>query len=402
MATSFTFQLIAEVNVGIERLFTDEYASLLRGKRIGLITNQTAVDHKMESTIDLLKRHAADGGYKVTALFAPEHGLTGIQYASAEVLHQQDADGIPIYSLHGSSRRATPEMLQNIDILIYDIQDIGSRSYTYISTLFYAMEEAVKRKLTVVVLDRPNPINGLVVNGPMLEEQLRSFVGYINVPYCHGMTIGELALFFNAEYQINCPLVVVKMSGWKREMSFPQTGLPWVPTSPNIPEPTTPLYYPMTGILGELQIVSIGIGYSLPFKIVGAPWIDAKQFAESLNAQRFPGVLFSPFYYRPFFGRFAHEDCQGVLITVTNPRLYQPVAIQYLLIGMLKNLYPIPFLQALDAAKDRLAMFNKVNGTEKVYRILRDEKYTVWKLKALHEKERAVFQTKRLKYLLYQ
>ena len=214
-------------------------------------------------------------------------------------------------------------MLKDVDILIYDIQDIGSRSYTYITTLFYVMEEAAKAQIPLIVLDRPNPINGLLVEGPMLNERWRSFIGYVNVPYCHGMTVGELALFFNAEYQIGCKLEVIQMQGWKRWMHFEDTGLAWVPTSPHIPEADTPLFYASTGIIGELGIVSIGIGYSLPFKVVGAPWIRAQEFATAMNAQRLPGVHFMPYHFKPFYGLYKEKQCQGVLIRITDPHVFK-------------------------------------------------------------------------------
>lgn len=388
-----------KVIVGADNLFTEDYVQLLKGHKIGLVTNHTAVNRKMRSTIDLLKDRSKTHQYSIVALFAPEHGITGRAYASESIQDEKDLDGIPIYSLHGKTRRPTDEMLKDVTLIVYDIQDIGSRSYTYMTTLFYVMEEAAKREIPVVVLDRPNPINGIVVDGPMLEEKWRSMVGYVNVPYCHGMTAGELARLFNVEYKIGCKLDVVPMRGWNRQMSFQGTGLAWVPTSPNIPEATTALYYPTTGLLGELQIVNIGIGYTLPFKLVGAPWIDAKSFAKNLNAQKFPGVFFEPFYFRPFYGRFAHEDCQGVLIVVTHPLKYKPVCTQYLLIGMLKSMYPEKFQEAVSSAKDRKEMFCKVNGTEEIYRIMTEEKNIVWKLRAFHEKEREAFASVRRKYL---
>lgn len=389
-----------QVKVGAELLFTKKYVHLIKGKRLGLITNHTAVNSKMISTIDLLKSHAKEHDFTLTALFAPEHGITGSIHATETVHDEKDPDGIPIYSLHGSTRRPTDKMLSKIDVLLFDIQDIGSRSYTYSTTLFYAMEEAAKRKIPVVVLDRPNPINGLVIDGPMLEEKWRSMVGYINIPYCHGMTIGELARFFNAEYKIQCQLDVVPMKGWQRSMTFQDTGLPWIPTSPYVPEATTAFYYPTTGILGELKMVNIGIGYTLPFKLVGAPWIDAKLFAERLNQQKFPGVYFEPFYYKPFYGRYAHEECEGVLIVVTDPLVYKPVSTQYLLIGMLKSMYPAKFKTALANSIDQKSMFCKVNGTDKIYQIISEEKNIVWKLRSFQEKERDEFAALRKKYLI--
>lgn len=392
--------LAGQVQTGIDSLFCKEYAELLRGKQIGLVTNHTAINSRHQTTIDAFKVQGPVYGCILKALFAPEHGLNGAQHADEKVQNGIDADGIPVYSLHGTYRRPTKEMLKNLTLLVYDMQDIGSRSYTYISTLFYVMEEAAKAGIPLVVLDRPNPINGLTVDGPMLEPQWRSFVGYVNVPYCHGMTVGELALYFNGEYKVGCHLTVVPMKGWNRSMTFAETGLTWVPTSPQIPEADTALFYPITGLLGELQMVNIGIGYTKPFKLVGAPWIDAESFAKHLNGQNFPGVYFHPFYYRPFFGRFAHEDCGGVLIVVTDARIYLPLATQYLILGMLKSLYPEKFQKMLKASAKREEMFNKVNGTAEVYRILKNEKYVTWKLRELHKKERSAFMQKRNNYLI--
>lgn len=388
------------VKVGIDLVFNEDYLPYLKGKRIGLVTNQTAINSKKQSTLEVIKRKAEVYNYKLVALFAPEHGLHGDYYGETEFENTTDEDGTPIYSLHGRTRRPTDEMLKNIDLIIYDIQDIGVRSYTYETTLFYVMEEAAKRKISVMVLDRPNPINGVTVDGPMLEEKWRSFVGYINVPYCHGMTIGELATFFNKEYKVNCHLAVVPMEGWNRKMSFLQTGLQWIPTSPNIPEATTALYYPTTGILGELPLVNIGIGYTLPFKLVGAPWISADVFAQKLNEQKFPGVYFKPYYFRPFYGRYAHENCQGVLVLITNPLSYRPVSTEYLLIGILKSLYPAKFKEIMDnMPNNRKEMFCKVCGTDVIYNMLQDSTPIVWKLRDFHQSERDQFLKIRKKYL---
>lgn len=389
-----------KVKTGIDRLMEDEFAPLLKGKRVGLITNQTGVNHRFESTVDILKANAKAKGYTLVALFAPEHGINGSAYAYQSIEEAQDLDDLPIYSLYGKTNRPTTEMLRNINLLIYDIQDIGTRSYTYIATMFYAMEEAAKRGIPFLVLDRPNPINGIVVDGPILDEKWRSPIGYVDVPYCHGMTVGELARYFNGEYEIGCKLEVIPMQGWKRTMSFQDTGLPWIPTSPYIPEATTPFFYPTTGILGELQLVNIGIGYTLPFKVVGAPWINAKHFASQLNGQKFSGVRFEPFYFRPIYGRYKGEACQGVLICVTDPINFKPVSTQYLLLGMLKSLYPEKFKDAIAAAKKKKETLCKLNGIEEVYRLIIEEKHIAWKLCTLHEKERASFLQKRKQYLL--
>lgn len=390
----------AKVKVGLDRLMEEPYAALLKGKKIGLITNHTAVNGKQQSSVTVLKTHAAAKGYKLIALFAPEHGITGAAYASEGVDQTKDADNLPIYSLYGKTRRPTDAMLKDINLLIFDIQDIGARSYTYITTMFHAMEEAAKHNIAFLVLDRPNPINGTTVDGPMLESKWRSSIGYINVPYCHGMTVGEIARFFNEEYKIGCKLDVVPMKGWKRQMTFQDTGLAWIPTSPYVPEPSTPFFYSTTGIIGELKLVNIGIGYTLPFKLIGAPWIKAPQFAKALNDQKFPGVHFEPFYYRPMYGRCAKEDCQGVLIMITNTQRFKPVSTQYLILGTLKNLYPKEFQAAIEKMKKHKPTICTLNGTEEIYRLITEEKSITKKLCAVNEKEREAFLVKRQKYLI--
>jgi uncharacterized protein YbbC (DUF1343 family) len=383
------------VSLGIDRFFAEGYMSALKGKRVGLIVNHTSVNRQMRSLLSLFQEKYPE--IAIAAIFSPEHGLKGNCYANEKVDHGEEAS-IPVFSLYGETRRPTEAMLQGIDVLIYDIQCIGIRAYTYPTTLFYVMEEAAKRAISVIVLDRPNPINGLTVDGPMLAPEWRSFIGYINVPYCHGMTIGELASFFNAEYQVGCKLQVVPMKGWRRSMSYRDTGLIWIPPSPNVPEPDTPLFCPMTGMLGELHLVNIGIGLSLPFKIVGAPWIQAASFAEALNKQKLPGVHFQPFSFRPLWGLYKGLDCEGVLIQITDAKAVKPLAVQYLILGMLKSLYPKEFLKALgNFGKD---LFCKVNGTSAIYDIISQEKYPAWKLIEFQTLERKNFLEKRKIYLL--
>lgn len=393
-------KIFKKVKVGVDQLLLQENAKLLKGKKIGLITNQTAIGSDFKSTVEILKSGALKGDYQLIALFAPEHGINGAAYAFQSVAESKDLDNIPIFSLYGDTKRPSEEMLKNIDLLIFDIQDIGSRSYTYISTMFYAMEEAAKKNISFLVLDRPNPINGVIVDGPMLETKWRSQIGYINIPYCHGMTVGELARFFNSEYQINCKLEVVPMKDWKRSMTFSDTGLPWIPTSPYVPEMDTPLYYSTTGILGELRLVSIGIGYTLPFKLVGAPWINAEQFALNLNNQKFPGVWFQPFYFKPMFGRFAKLDCQGVLIVVTDPLKFKPMSTQYLILGMLKSLYPQQFQESLKVAGKYKDTLCRLSGTDEILRIMMEEKNIIWKLCTYQLKGREEFLARRQKYLI--
>ncbi|MBS0653351.1 MAG: DUF1343 domain-containing protein [Verrucomicrobia bacterium] len=390
-----------KVELGVDVFFKEGVVKELKGKRVGLVTNQTGVDSQLRSTVDLFLDYA--GEIKLVALFAPEHGINGQAYAWEHVEDKKSVPGIPIYSLHGTTRRPTSKMLEGIDVLVYDIQDIGCRSYTYTTTLFYVMEEAAKKRIPVIVLDRPNPINGVIIDGPMLEEKWRSFIGYVNVPYCHGMTVGELARFFNEQYKIGCKLKVVLMKGWKRSMSYKDTGLHWVPTSPHIPEADSPLFYATTGILGELSLVNIGVGYTLPFKVIGAPWINGQELADRLNAQQLPGVFFFPFHYRPFYGAYKGKDCEGVMIMVTNEQTYRPVVVQYMMLGLLKNLYPKQInakLSSLEASKKNL--FCKANGNEEMFSILNREKYVAWKLILYQKEEREMFRKERKKYLMYQ
>ena len=328
-----TISSYSSVELGVDLFFQSSLTSTLKGKRIGLVTNHTGVNKQLNSTFELFLQNQK--GLTLAAVFAPEHGFFGHIAADKEVKSEK-ISGIPIYSLYGKTRRPTEEMLKNIDVLIYDIQDIGVRSYTYASTLYYVMEEASKKNIPVIVLDRPNPLGGNIVDGPSLEEAFRSFIGYIDVPYCHGMTIGELALYFNAEYKIKCSLQVVPMKGWKRSMLFAETDLNWIPTSPYIPEADTPLFYATTGLIGELGLVNIGVGYSLPFKVIGAPWIKAEEFANKLANQNFLGVKFVPFQFTPHFGLYKGELCKGVLIVILDKKEFTPVKLQHGILGILK------------------------------------------------------------------
>ncbi|MBS0648276.1 MAG: DUF1343 domain-containing protein [Verrucomicrobia bacterium] len=388
-----------KIQLGVDVFFQEERYLDLKGKKVALLTNHTGVDGQQKPTLELLQQVEKD--FKIVALFSPEHGLTGVAYAAENVGHKKEGK-VQCYSLHGNYRRPTPEMLKGIDVIIYDIQEIGCRSYTYATTLFYVMEEAAKRGIEVMVLDRPNPMGGLLVDGPMLHDDSRSFLGYVNVPYCHGMTIGELARFFNEEYRVKCRLKVVPLQGWKREMTFQETGLVWIPTSPQIPEADTPFFYPATGLLGELQLVSIGIGYTLPFKVVGAPWIDAKAFVKALNLQKLKGVKFLPFHFKPYFGPYKGEECHGVRILITDAKQFRPVSIDYMIMGVLKSLYPQEVVKRLKALPEKKrALFCKANGNTDILNLLLQEKYPGWKMVSFEKEERKAFLEKRQKYLLY-
>ncbi len=395
------FSLYAEpkVKLGVDVFFEKALFKKFSNKKIGLITNHTGVDSHFRTTVDLFLEQKED--LSISAIFCPEHGLEGFAFANEQVNSYQK-ENLTIYSLFSESRRPTEKMLKEIDVLIYDIQEIGSRTYTYATTLFYVMEAAAEHKIPVVVLDRPNPLGGDLIDGPMLQDVLRSFVGYVNVPYCHGMTIGELALFFNSEYSVNCDLQVIPMQGWKRSMTYMDTGLQWIPTSPYIPEPDTPFYYASTGILGELRLVNIGVGYTLPFKVIGAPWIKSKEFADILNQQNLPGVQFVPFTFRPFYGLYKGEVCQGVKIIITSYSDYKPLSVQYLLLGILKSLYPKEFAKRVkDLSPEKIKIFAQLNGNSEFFDWLKNEKYVAWKFLQFQKEERATFLSKREKYLLY-
>lgn len=389
------------VKLGVDVFFDEGLEVSLKGKRIGLITNQTAINRSFLTTLDLFKNNSK---CSVVAVFAPEHGFYGEAYAYEKVKDQKMGP-IPIYSLHDQTRRPNDKMLEEVDVLVYDIQDIGSRSYTFLSTLCYCMEEAAKKGIKFIVLDRPNPLGGELVDGPLMHEKWRSFIGYPNVPYCHGMTIGELARFFNGEHRIGCDLEIIPMKGWKRSMRYRDTDLPWVPTSPQIPEEDTPFFYPATGLIGECSILSVGIGYTLPFKVVGAPWLDAEKFAERLNAQNLPGVHFQPFHFRPFFGKYKLETCHGVRLILTEPKKFLPFTTQYTIIGVVKFLYPEKFheaIQYIHALKSREERFNKLNGNDLFLKFLSEEQFFVWKIREVLNKDREKFLQIRKKYLIPQ
>jgi uncharacterized protein YbbC (DUF1343 family) len=251
----------------------------------------------------------------------------------------------------------------------------------------------------VVVLDRPNPLGGKYVDGPMIDEGMRSFLGYINVPYCHGMTVGELAKFFNEEYHVGCQLTVIPMHGWRRWMRFDQTGLCWIPTSPNVPEPTTPSFFPAVGLIGELQAFGIGGGCSLPFKIVTAPWIEGQKMANSLQRGGLPGIHFQPIRIKPLCGKYQGKVCEGVLLLVTDWEKYNPIHVQFWIFDVLKRLYPKKIKEIFSSSSTE-TLFDTVAGTKKVREITLREEVPYSALIKLHAEEREKFMKTRQKYLI--
>ena len=354
------------VETGLEILVKSRF-EILKDKKVGLITNPTGVDKNLRTCIDLIFKAP---GVKLTSLYGPEHGVRG-EYTAGEIIGSttDPLTNLKVYSLYGNTRKPTKEMLEGIDVLVYDIQDIGSRSYTFISTLGLAMEAAAENNIPFIVLDRPNPLGGIRIEGPLVQPGFTSFVSQYPIPYIHGMTVGELAMFLNGEgllkNGVRCNLKVIKMSGWKREMCFEETGLPWVPSSPHIPQASTCDFYPATGIIGELYVASIGVGYTLPFQTFAAEWINADSLAQNLNSLGLPGLIFRPVHYKPYYSVSQGKIVNGVQIHIMDKKTAQLSLIQFYILQEAHKLWPGKDVFAL-CDKARLEMFDKVCGTDMV------------------------------------
>ena len=398
-----TCQLQAIVKTGADVLFSGNLRQLT-GKRIGMLTHQAAHHQAGRATWQTLLARA--GPYRVEALFGPEHGLFGQSHAYSKIADESISAGpgapfVKIYSLYGEHRRPTPEMLANLDLLVVDLQDVGLRCYTYISTLFYTMEAAAAAHLPVLLLDRPNPLGGEVVDGPTVELPLRSFLGCAQIPWCHGMTLGELARFFNHHYKLKCDLTIVPMQGYRRAMTFEQTGLTWIPTSPQIPEASTPIYYASTNLVGELSLTSIGVGYTLPFKVIGAPLINAGALQSQLSNFRVPELQVHSFQFTPFFSKFSGARCQGVLLHLVPGPQWRPFQLQLKIMLALKALDKTAFEGALARLQARRLPFDKLCGTQQVLDALRASHPSAMdQLVARIERDRRDFFQLRKPYLL--
>lgn len=339
--------------LGIEVLL-EQRLDLLRGKRVALVTNATGLDSQLRSDVD---RFAVHPDFELVALFGPEHGVRGDVQAGDKVASSRDAvTGLPVHSLYGEHREPTPSMLAGIDVIVFDIQDVGTRFYTYPYTLAGVMRSAKQAGIPVVVVDRPDPLGGLLIEGPVLDPALASFVGLFPIPLRHGMTIGELAMLFNAEFGIGAELHVVAMQGWQRRDEPLRGALPWVPPSPNMPTPDTALVYPGMGLL-EGTNVSEGRGTTRPFETVGAPWVDARALAERLNALQLPGVRFRPSWFTPSFSKHAGKVCGGVQLHVTDRAAFRPVRTGIAVLKALHDQHPkdFHFLPGEPSFFDRLA-----------------------------------------------
>ena len=323
--------------VGIDVLAAQKFAPL-RGKHVGLITNHTGLDANGKTTIDLLT-HAS--GVQLVALFSPEHGLVG--RADEKITSTKDpSTGLPIYSLYGDTRRPTDAMLAGIDALVFDVQDAGVRFYTYTSTMAYCMEEAAKRNIAFFVLDRPNPIGGDIIEGPVTDADKTGWLSYLPLPVRYGLTIGELAQFFNAENHINCDLHVIAMKNWHRNFFFDTTGIRWIPPSPNLRTTKGAILYPGIEIL-QNGGVSVGRGTQAPFEEFGAPWLDGEGVAAALNERHLPGVRFSSAPFIPVSGLYAGKRCGGVAIRVTDRAAMRSMRIGIEIATLLHKRYPKEF-----------------------------------------------------------
>jgi uncharacterized protein YbbC (DUF1343 family) len=392
----------AIVKPGIEVL-RDGGFKQLQGKRVGLVTNPSGIDNNLKSTVDIL--HEAPG-VKLVALFGPEHGVRGNAHAGDAVGDAIDpATGIKMYSLYGKTHKPTAEMLRDIDVLVYDIQDIGCRSYTFYATMGVCMEACAEQGKEFMVLDRPNPLGGNKVEGNLVEDGYFSFVSKYAIPYLYGLTPGELARFLNEEGLIkgHAKLTVIPMEGWTRNMKFRDTGMPWVAPSPQIPAPENAFFYPVSGILGELYIFNTGIGYTLPFECFAASWIDAEELSKRMNALNLPGMRFRPINYKPFFALSVAVDktlqeVHGVQTYITDLDKANLVLTQFYFLQVIHEMYPDK--QLFEQNTKRYNMFDKVCGTKEI-RERFCKRYRVDDIVEYFNKDTEAFKARSSRYYLY-
>lgn len=387
----------ATVQTGIEVLRADGF-KLLEGKRVGLTTNPTGVDSHLKSTIDILWEAE---NVNLVALYGPEHGVRGNVHAGDVVDNEVDKKtGLKMYSLYGKTKKPNKEMMDEIDVMVYDIQDNGCRSYTYISTMGMLMEACIEHGKELIVLDRPNPLGGEKIEGCLVEDGYISFVSQFKIPYLYGQTPGELALYLNAtDYENKCKLTVVEMKGWERDMTWDETGLEWIVASPHVPHGQSAVFYPVTGIFGEFGYISIGVGYTLPFEVMGAPWISADTLAEAMNALELPGLEFRPIYYKPYYSTFQGELCQGVQIHILDYEKARLSEIQFLVVQELMRLWPEKDWFQLCNQK-RFGMFDKVCGTNKI-REMFGKRYQWEDIREYWYKDVEAYREASSKYYLY-
>ncbi|HLL15364.1 MAG TPA: DUF1343 domain-containing protein [Pyrinomonadaceae bacterium] len=375
---------------GIETFLAD-VPQALRGKRVGLITNHTGIDRSATSDIDLIARHR---DLRLVALLAPEHGIRGTAEAGEKIVDETDhRTGVPVYSLYLSEDRGpTQEMLKDVDVLVYDLQEVGGRTWTYVSTMALSMQAAARKGIPFVVLDRPNPIGGEIVEGALLDPRFKSFVGMYPIPARHGMTVGELATLFNRKYGIGANLIVARVANWRRSQWFDQTGLPWVNPSPNLRSLAALTSYPGS-VYFEGTNLTEGRGTNRPFEQIGAPWLDAREVARVMNERRLPGVRFEAIMMSvsPTTAKYKGQAIPAIRFAITDRRAYRPVRTSLLLIDEIRRRHPRDF--SWTATIDRLT------GSDKVR--LAIESGRLQPLLEEWEREAAEFRESRKPYLLY-
>ena len=393
------------VKTGIEVLRDREFEGL-KGKRVGLVTNPSGVDRYLNSTVDILYNAP---GVELVALYGPEHGVRGDVYAGGHVTDTKDeVTGLPVYSIYGSTRKPTPEMLEGIDVMVYDIQDVGVRSYTFISTLGLVMEACAEKDIEVMVLDRPNPLGGNKIEGCYVESGFFSFVSQYEIPYVYGLTVGELAVMINEEGMnrgqkgnqapAHCKLTVIPMEGWTRDMLYEDTALPWVLPSPNIPFKETPMYYAAAGVCGELYgFMNIGIGYTLPFQVFGATWLDPEKLKSRLESYSLPGVSFRTIYFKPFSGSQKGQLVKGLQYFFTDYESARITETQFYVMQAVAELYPDK--KAFEIISG-YGLFDKVCGTDYV-RTEFQKRYDFTDIKDYWRKDEEAFRELSQRYYIY-
>ncbi len=386
--------MLPDVITGTERLF-NEQAQLIHGRKIGLVTNHSGVDRQLRATADRL--HEASS-CRLTALFGPEHGIRGDAADGASVPTFQDpVTGVTVHSLYGATNRPDVAALAELDLLLFDVQDVGARFYTYLYTMTLSMAACAEAGIPFVVLDRPNPLGGQRLGGCLLAPEFASFVGLYPVPIQYGLTIGEFARLANEEYGIGADLTVVAMSGWRRRMLWEDTGLPWVPPSPNMPTPDTALVYPGT-CLFEGTNVSEGRGTTHPFEQIGAPWIDGHRLAAHLNRIELAGARFRPVCFRPTASKHRDLVCQGVQVHVVERRAYDPVRAGLEMVAAVRHLWPGQFAWHLPAAG--IYNFDRLAGTDAV-RLALEAETPVADIAATWSDDLSTYEAQRRACLLY-
>ena len=393
------------VKPGIEVLRESGFQQL-RGKRVGLVTNPSGVDSRLKSTIDILFQAPE---VNLVALYGPEHGVRGDMYAGDKVNDSVDpVTGLPVYSLYGKTRKPTSEMLAGVDVMVYDIQDVGVRSYTFISTLGLVMEACAPLGIEVMVLDRPNPLGGNKIEGCYVEQPFNSFVSQYKIPYVYGLTVGELAVLINEEglnrgqkgdqEPVKCKLSVIPMQGWTRSMLYEDTKLPWVLPSPNIPFSDSPMYYAASGVCGELYgFMNIGIGYTLPFQVFGAVWLDPQALKSRLESYDIEGVSFRTIWYKPFAGSLKGQLVKGLQFFFTDYEKARITEVQFHVMQAVAELYPD---KKAFSVVNGFGLFDKVCGTDYVRKTF-SQGYKLDDIKDYWRKDEDSFRALSQKYHIY-